>query len=136
MRKRALYSLAAAMLCLAWSIAPIDDAQTVRLAQVLYHHCGQQSDETMRLFGAALCNRVGMREFGDTLGAVLADFACTPAYDERALACARALAAGRRSFDAPPEEVVHAVGKGEDQSAYASLGFWRVCGDYVFYYRT
>ena len=39
-------------------------------------------------------------------------------------------------YDAAPDEVIHAVHRDADQSAYADKGFWRFSGDYVFYYRT
>lgn len=130
-----MYFLAAALLCLAWSALPMEEAGSIELARVLYHHCAQQSDETMRLFGSVLMNRVGRREFGDTLEQVLMAYPSTPVYDSRTLACAKALCEGWRSFDAAPEEVVHAVHMQQDQSAYEMLGFWRICGDYVFYYQ-
>ena len=134
MRKRGLYFLAAAMLALAWSMLPAESGEAVALARVLYANCAQQTDETMRVFGSVIMNRVGRREFGDTLSGVLAKLPSTPVYDERALECAEALCGGARSFDAAPEEVVYAVHRNEDQSAYAQMDLWRLCGDYVFYY--
>jgi len=136
MKRRAMLLLALAMVCLARAAYPADSTETVEMARVLYHHCAQQPDATMRLFGNVLCNRVGKREFGDTLMQVLAGYESTALYDERSLACARKLTGGNMGYDAAPDEVVHAVRKDADQSSYADNGFWRFSGDYVFYYRT
>lgn len=136
MRKRGLYFLAAAMLALAWSMLPVESGEAVALARVLYANCAQQTDETMRVFGSVIVNRVGLREYGDTLGQVLAGFESGTYFDGRALEIARALCEGKRSFDAAPAEVVHAVHVSEDHSGYEELGFWRMCGEYAFYYRT
>lgn len=136
MRRRGFGILAAALVCLAWAVAPLESAETVALAKVLTNFCGQQSDETMRLFGTALLNRVGKEEYGDTLGQVLRGFGSSFWYDSRSLECARRLVAGKTGYNAAPEEVVHAVHKDADQSAYAELDFWRISGDYVFYYRS
>ena len=134
MKRRGIMALAAAIACLAWCAMPMEKGEAVELARVLYQHCAQQTDETMRVFGSVIMNRVGRREFGDTLSGVLAKLPSTPVYDERALECAEALCGGARSFDAAPAEVVYAVHRNEDQSAYAQMDLWRLCGDYVFYY--
>lgn len=136
MRKRGFMLLAAVLFGLAWAAAPLESAETIALARVLYHSCGQQSEETMRLYGSALLNRVGKREFGDTLGQVLKGCASVPYYDERALAAAREIVRGETGYYTAPDEVVYAVRMDEDHSAYADNGFWRVSGDFAFYYRT
>lgn len=128
--------LAAALGCLTWAAVPWDSAETIEMARVLYHYCAQQPDSTMRLFGNTVCNRAGMREYGDTLMQVLSEYESTALYDERSLACARELTEGKMGYDAAPDEVIHAVRRDADQSAYADKGFWRFSGDYVFYYRT
>lgn len=136
MRRRAILLAAATITALIWSVAPLETGDTVALAKVLTNYCGQQSEQTMRMFGTAVLNRVGKAEYGETLRQVLRAYPTAFWYDERSMQCARELLGGSRGYDAAPEDVVHAVRKDEDQSPYAHLGLWRISGDYVFYYRS
>ncbi len=136
MRKRACILLAGAILCLACSLAPVDDLQTLELAKVLEENCASQPFATMRLYGKTLLNRAGKREFGDTLSQVLRKEKAGLRIGEESLLCARELLQGDYGFDTAPDEVVHAVHRDADQTPYRDLDFWRMSGDYVFYYRT
>lgn len=136
MKRRLLVGCICLVAFLGPALGCIEDEQTLMLARVLYANCAAQPDDTLYAYAEAICNRVGMPEFGDTLTAVLAQhgqYATGSLYDERTLQAARATIRGRTGREPIPDAVVYAAHREDSQSAYTEKRFWRVSGEYVFY---
>lgn len=80
-----------------------EDADTVRLAQMIYALARQESYETKLALGTVAMNRVASPWFADTLQGVLSEqhqFPIGSRYDDECLSAAHEVLSGRRALDA------------------------------------